>query len=527
MEGLRKIVIIDDEPLIVSGLAKNIDWHAIGGEVVGTACNGEAALQVIEETIPDIVISDIVMPLFTGLQLAETCGLRYPNTKIILLSAYSDFEYAREAIRLNVVDYVLKPIEPEKLMAAVQRAIEELRQQEGLFSHVSKLERENMAAWQLAASFLLFESAQKGIASPGAQEQLQRNAEELVQKPGIVVALRFYNIPRANPAAHIAAGTSRFLVAMKESGMRLFSRTEETGVTVLCQFADRLPPQEDMEFLGEKIRKAIDAIGTGTDAAQMLAVCVFTPPYHDALELKRTYQKCIKQVQRGFFAQANGVFPLEAEAANAGPETENNPDLVVHALKNGSSQQLCQELDLVLDRARESCDPDAASLLLRTLHREAMRVCALCGITAVREEEAVCEQETFAEKSRRLRKWLLSISAYLENSRDLVQKTQQLIQTRFSDSGFGLAAAADQMQVSTSYLSRLFKKKTGENFIDSLLTRRLEQARFLLTTTSMNVAQIAEKVGFAESAYFAQVFKKTCGCTPSQYRERTQAAKRS
>lgn len=520
MGALRKIIIVDDEPLIVSGLSENIDWAAIGGDVVGTACNGEAALHLIEETVPDIVISDIVMPVCTGLRLAEICGERYPNTKVILLSAYSDFEYARQAIRLNVVDYVLKPIEPEKLTAAVRSAIEELREQEGLFSHVSKLEKETLAARQLAASFLLFESAQHGVPCHGTQEELHQNAEELVQKPGVVLALRFYNIPRANASACKAAAGNVFLTSLRKSGLRLFSRTEDTGITVLCQLPHREEAGTGREKIEGAVRTALREIHAEMpEAKQMVSACAMTSPYRNALQLKQAYQTCVTQIRKGFFAEADSILYAENAGEIAVQETGHDLELVVHALKNGNAQQLCEALDPLLDKTRDAQDPDAAALLFRALNREAMRVCALSGISALREEEAGYEQENFAEKSRRLKVWLLAICSYMEGSRDIVRKTQQLIQTNFSDSSFGLSAAADQMRVSTSYLSRLFKKKTGENFIDSLLSKRLEYARFLLTTTAMNVAEIAESVGFTESAYFAQVFKKTCGCTPSQYRE--------
>ena len=116
-------MIVDDEKYVRMGIKGDTDWSLIGCEVVGEASNGEEALKVAESARPDLVISDIRMPKMDGIELAGKLLEKYPETKIIFLTAYSEFEYARQAVRLGVSDYLLKPFQDGELEGAIQRLL--------------------------------------------------------------------------------------------------------------------------------------------------------------------------------------------------------------------------------------------------------------------------------------------------------------------------------------------------------------------------------------------------------------------
>ena len=116
-----KVMIVDDEKYVRTGVKNGTDWSLINCEVVGEASNGVEGLELAKELKPDLVISDIKMPKKTGIEMAEELIEKYPDTKVIFLTAYDDFEYARAAIRIGVSDYLLKPFEDGELEAAVQR----------------------------------------------------------------------------------------------------------------------------------------------------------------------------------------------------------------------------------------------------------------------------------------------------------------------------------------------------------------------------------------------------------------------
>ena len=118
-----KVMIVDDEKYVRMGIKTETDWALIGCEVVGEAANGQEALEIADRVRPDLVVSDIRMPRMDGIQLAEKLVEKYPGVKVIFLTAYNEFEYARQAIRIGVSDYLLKPFQDGELEASIQRLL--------------------------------------------------------------------------------------------------------------------------------------------------------------------------------------------------------------------------------------------------------------------------------------------------------------------------------------------------------------------------------------------------------------------
>lgn len=124
---LYRIILVDDEEEVRKSIIRKIDWQAVGFTVVGDAENGEDALEKIEALEPDVVLTDIRMPYMDGLTLAEKIRQRYPSMKIVIFSGYDDFDYAKRAIKLNVTEYILKPVNVEELTAILRRIQESPR----------------------------------------------------------------------------------------------------------------------------------------------------------------------------------------------------------------------------------------------------------------------------------------------------------------------------------------------------------------------------------------------------------------
>ena len=120
---MTKVLIVDDEKYVRMGIKSDTDWALIGCEVVGEASNGLEALEVAENTRPDLVVSDIRMPKMDGIELAEKLIEKFPGIKVIFLTAYNEFEYARQAVRIGVSDYLLKPFSDGELEGSIQRLL--------------------------------------------------------------------------------------------------------------------------------------------------------------------------------------------------------------------------------------------------------------------------------------------------------------------------------------------------------------------------------------------------------------------
>ena len=122
MNEYLKILIVDDEFIMRQGIAHMIDWEKEGFQIIGQASNGQEALEIIKENVPDIIISDVVMPQLNGIELAKVIQNNYPQIKIIILSSYSDFEYVKSSFQNGAVDYILKPsLNPSEMLKTLKK----------------------------------------------------------------------------------------------------------------------------------------------------------------------------------------------------------------------------------------------------------------------------------------------------------------------------------------------------------------------------------------------------------------------
>lgn len=137
-----KVFLVEDEIIIRNGIKNSIDWEMHGYDFVGEASDGELALPMILEKKPDILITDVKMPFMDGLELSEQVKKALPATKIMILSGYNEFDYAKMAIKIGVTDYLLKPISSEKLLEAVNKVAEEIRKEQSEKEQMNQYARE-------------------------------------------------------------------------------------------------------------------------------------------------------------------------------------------------------------------------------------------------------------------------------------------------------------------------------------------------------------------------------------------------
>ena len=474
-------------------------------------------MKLIDETMPDIAVSDIVMPTLSGIQLAELCAQRYPNMKIILLSAHSDFTYAQQAIRLNITDYVLKPVEPEKLSKAVQLALDALREQDGLMEHVTRLEASNISARRFASSFLLFEAAQKNTDLSGVQTQ--KDLEQLFRNPGVVIAFRLYNVPAGGMKACISAIRESLFSYLEACKLPAFFRTGPADITILCCLPNHVDWETGRARVVKIVRSALNELRAKILKAgdeHTICIGILSAVYKDIQELKTTYQTCMNCAPLTFFETQSRIIQIEDIVSGSARNYDHS--MIFHYLKCGNLSKMLEELETVYRDIADNRDLESANLLLKNLRNDVLQACTLAGITQLPMDAVQYEQENFSQRADGLKQLLIAVCGSILDMNDLVRRMQLLVKECYSDCSFGLSSVSETLGISGSYLSRLFKKRTGQNFIDHLLETRINRAKFLLETSSLSIAAIAQKSGFSESAYFTQVFKKNVGLTPSQYR---------
>lgn len=498
---MRTILIADDEPLIVTGLSQKVDWAQMGCQVVGVAQNGLDALHLLEALDPDILLTDIVMPGATGLELAAYVKEKRRRTRIILLSTYDHFDYAREGIRMGVCDYILKPIDLDKLREAVEKAIEKLSAQEHSTSSIPLPAAEQL----LMGRDQLFEAACCGFSSSAPQAQLRA-----IFPHGMVLCMKAFNEPAAAAMQVLRALRQAMACTLREHGLQAYSRIDRQAVVFLIPAADGVTPWDIHGFARGIVRQT-------PCAPPILCVATASASFIPLEELHSAYRACMEQMSQAWFATESGLWkPAPIQAVMV----QHELDEVRSALINGSLAHLAEAFDALCNRLVEGHDPHHAAHTLREVHRMATASASLSGMVDKPAFDVSMQRDSFAYACQQVYHYLVAICQFISQSRHVAGRLRLMMQDNFARPDFCQAQAAQIMGVSPSYLSRLFKKELGQNFQEMLIQLRLTKACELLAETSLKHYDIARQVGFEDERYFSQVFRRAIGLTPGQYRAR-------
>lgn len=504
-----RVLLVDDEPLILKSLIDMVPWAQLECEVAGSACSGEEAERLFENLRPDLVITDINMPGMSGLELIRRMAASRHTHKVVVLSAYGDFSYAQQAMASGVTQYVLKPIETEKLLGAIRSSLDDLAEKRRQAAVTQDLETTVQRAQKHASSSLLFDIARYG--SDITQEEKELLARLDGFRHSVVVAVRIFNVPRGG--GNGLAEAMRFYEGeMQRCGYSILPGSWDRGLLFACPVEQGIA----LNVARARVVGALEQIGRRFDSERGMPVAGVSDIYRDCVTLHICYRQCMELMEEAFFCERPTVLhelnPRQtAEPADMQPVLTRLAHGDVEGMRR-AYDQWCQALAL-----RREENPVAYTM--RELHRRAALAAVKAGMTEKPGIAAATAMENFCTMRGSLGDYLEQVALYVQKSQTTLGRLEILMNELYSDSGLNLTMLADRMQINSSYLSRLFKKEFGENFSAYLLNMRIRQARELLHTTQFRSSEIARMVGFEDAHYFSQVFKKQCGMTPSQYRE--------
>ncbi len=512
------VVVLDDEPLILEGLTKKVDWAAMNCEVVGAASNGTAGKELLERLRPDLVISDIKMPGCSGMDLAEMNYKHGYASKFIILTAYSDFAFAQKAIRYQVEDYILKPIDFQKLREAVQKAVCGIWEQEQRDRKVRKLEEGMKNTQELVTASLLFNIARYSSGSVDWDQEFLKHY--MMFEQGVFLFVKLYNRKKEQGAGYLGNIQNEIVKRFQEQGTMILRGSADDKLIFLCQVEKRVDAntaRSRIVDLGDRIMREIGA------EEEMLCTGVVSGVYRTKEELNDRYQEGILRLKESFFAVRSGVL-MEMPPAEGTAEVAL--DGLLHHLKHGNVREMNEEYLKLCKALRETRDADYAAHVQKELHHQAAKVASGAGMVRKPAMEQRYAAANYDQLSRMIGSYLNAVCRYIDSGQNLIGKVKLMVEECYGDSQFGLSAAAERLGVNSSYLSRLFKKETDENFVDYLVDVRIGKAEYLLETTKLKNSEISALVGFEDERYFGKVFKKKCGVTPKQYRDAGRHASR-
>ncbi|WP_066191461.1 MULTISPECIES: response regulator transcription factor [Gracilibacillus] len=499
-----RIVIADDEPLITHGLANTIPWDELDVEIVGTAENGQKALEMLHHTKVDILITDVYMPVMDGIDLSKEVVQTFPETQIIMISGYDEFEYAREAIRMGVQDYLLKPVNIDELLALVKKikhdiADYQLEQEnktqsiirqylsEQIFQVPSSQIEEQLAG--LLSEFCMIGVEKKDymmIASDGKQTKhpLELQVTETV--------LNRYHI------------TSFFWLETHENQFILFLYSQHP-----------LYSQTELALLMDDL----------IESFEQNILIVASPISKDIQQIHALYQ-----VIDGLLNRYRGT---ETTRINGSQEHESIS--ICHAEVNHSI------VEMVLQQKWQGLDKEVKQQLVEWRKQGATIMEIVSGLKEMEQaiiqkgQASIFEQaDLFFSQPVDTRiynndqvlellfmedlKQLIACLTTTNEHHWIIRQVQEYMHSNYQKD-IKAAKVAENHYITPNYFSMLFRQETGCSYSEYLNQIRINKAKELLADTSNKVFEIAEYVGYREYKYFVQVFKNQEGVTPTQFRK--------
>lgn len=530
MNEAYKILLVDDEEEVRTSIIKKIGWEEVGFRVIGDAENGRDALEKIEILEPDVVLTDIRMPYMDGLSLAEQIRKLRPSIKIIIFSGFDDFEYAKRAIKLNITEYILKPVNAKELMEILERVrgtldeeIERLRGECALRESFAKnltILRENFLG-----------NLVKGKIKPREIAESMKEYDLRLCQGQAWVAIKL-NMGRAEQG----------VLAVKEEGLLTVS-VRNLLDEKLGEWGDFATFQRPSGLCG------IIAMDSPMDLTNLMAVLTDVCResrriLHQHLtigigsvvsrleDMEESYSGAREAVEYGKLVGdvvfIHDVVPAQESILRLDEKSESS---LSYALRFGEEEAILSCVENISQRMK--------CVQGKTSGTQAYVIGILNAVLRVVQKYELDEQLIFGEyqdyngvlsgvaTGDDLLLWLksicFSISACLANerigtTRSLIREAKLYIGTNYQNSELSLEMICNHLHMSTAYFSTVFKREVGESYTSYLTGIRLEQAATLLQDTDDKTYVIAAKVGYDEANYFSYVFKKRYGVSPNKFR---------
>ena len=524
------ILLVDDEEEVIQAIIRKINWEELGFSAVGYADNGIKALEMIEESQPDVVMTDIKMPYMDGMELCSHIRREYPAMKIVLFTGFDEFEYAKEAVHLEVEEYILKPVNSVELINIFTKLKIKLDQEISERRSMEKLEHyytESLPLLQANFCSTLIEGRIH-------EDELQKYLSDYqISLPGplyccLVIHMSSSQIPENMNSLFLAASVQK--QAEDRLGKRwkakcfpylgnsvLFAQiNNENEIAELTDDCDRF-----CKYVNRMMGTVV-TVGIGQVCSQIL-------------DLAQSYNAAREAVSyRAVYGASRAINIKEIAPKESGEPCFTNDMELLNLFKKirlNSEEEIVEAVDQYIE---------SISFPLKSLQQHHVVIMELVtalfrfsvnndiAAEGVGGDIGILYGKLLELEPDALRKWLTDISlCFSENlvtarsrsTQSFVSKAKEHVRSQYADVQLSLAQICERLGVSNSYFSTVFKKETGKSFVSYVTDYRMEQAARLLIETNEKSYVIAQKVGYTDPNYFSYVFKRKFGVSPSKYRE--------
>lgn len=543
---MLKIFLAEDEVVVRETIKRMIPWEELGFELVGEAADGEMALPLLIRQQPDLLITDIKMPFMDGLTLARLAKKEIPGLKVVILSGYDDFNYAKQAIGIGVEDYLLKPITKNALIERLSEIRSRYEHEKTQKEYYEKFQRE-MQAYEKNSSRDFFEALVGGSMD---MMEVYKRAEKL----GLDIVAEAYNVliftmncdedfsGQRDEYSSWEAESLELLenfFAGHSSAMLFRSNIFSYGVLLKGQ---RETIEENTRACVDEIRKILSR----QDGRREWFLAV-GQSVERLSQIQKSYHTASRAFSQRYLYDENILYYDEMETMEhpgGQAETEDNaylqkvdvnalnPAILQKFLSNGLQEET---ENFVKDYFYAIGQEPMESLVFRNYVILNVRFSVISFIKGLgcdtNEMESADTEEVLAESGKNMESAIAyakkMISQEIEirdqnsgnKNRSILKTAVDFIDSHYMDEEISLNTVANVANVSSNHFSALFSQNMGQTFIEYLTTLRMNKAKELLRCTGMRSSEIAGEIGYKDAHYFSYLFKKTQGMTPSDYRK--------
>lgn len=521
-----KVLIVDDNFEDRNGILRYIPWDSMDC-VTREAENGREGLEIALSWQPELVITDISMPVINGITMAEQIRAQCPDTEFIFMSCFDEFDYALGAIRVGVTAYLLKPIDIEEMTEKIKQVLhticERNRAAETLLNFRERAENSRVILTERFFSQCIF-------VSPKDIQSFNRQAAFLDLPPDSCWRMVLFQTDFDDEAADIQDSlATQFIVRdlIEHSALAGFNGycfNHDTGTTVLVLPAQAADSETVFSVCEDFQKSCLE------NYKKPVTVCIDSQP-RALHELHASFKKLLYMTQRNHFCQSGSLI-LSENFDGDSLELENitESDLSVHIaeLLTDAQTDIDGFIEHYFSPERIANETSVKALSFYIINSINMYLIERNeSFAAIFDNElAVWEKLINYKNMFNIKQWLKNIltvvRTYLaeqsqQSEIDFVEKIKQNIDKNYA-SLFSLEQIVEPLYISPSYANKLFHEKTGGTIYDYLQNRRIAEAKALLKTTHLKHYEIAERVGYQSNTYFTTAFKKCTGLSPKEYR---------
>lgn len=536
-----KVFLVEDEMVIRRGIKNSIDWEKEGYIFCGEASDGELAYPMIIKEKPDILITDIRMPFMDGLELCKLVKKELPNIKILILSGYDEFDYAKEAIRLGVTEYLLKPISSGKLLEALNGVSESIRREKEDKDLVRKYMEEMRENTEHEKQKFFEQMIAGNLSMADALETGKKY--EMNLSAGMYNLLLFrFTLGKENRKSRELLGEAEYAIEKLTERLEYvfeFQRGVEGWAFLLMadneeQMSERVKElSKDLEEIMKNYSTIAYFGGIGQPVARLR-------------ELEESFREAERALAARFTMELNRIISVEdirmaqnvdtlddIEITSFG-EIEKTRTMLEKFLNNGAEDEIDEFVDVYINELPEE---NLKSVLMRQYiimdaYIVMMSFCekieGIEGEMQAQSEELKNSMKTIQTLEeiknyiRMLLKKIIGVRDTISGRRysDIIEIAKDQIRKTYMSDEISLNTIVAEVGMSPSYFSSIFSKEMGKTFVEYLTEIRMDRAKELLMCSSMKTSEIGYEVGYKDPHYFSYIFKKTQNCTPKEFRAR-------